>query len=134
MTFKELSQLYWLNREIERDKKLLEELDVEPGYTPRNITGVPGTQSVADMTSKYATEIADLSEVIEINKRRCFRERNRLTRYINSVDDSRLRDILFLRFVSGLSWRQVAASIGGGNTAESVRKACKRLMKKNIKK
>jgi len=42
--------------------------------------------------------------------------------YIETIDDSLLRQIIILRHVNGLTWDQVAASIGGGNTADSVRK------------
>ena len=45
-----------------------------------------------------------------------------ITEYIESIDDSLLRQIIYLRHVNGLTWDQVAASIGGGNTGESVRK------------
>lgn len=134
MTLKELSQLYWLNREIERKKARLSELRTKSVYTEQGITGVPGTQGVSDRTSSYAVEIADTQEIIEISIRRCFCELNRLDHYIDSVDDARMRDILSLRFINGLPWKQVAASIGGGNTADGVRKACKRFLKKNIKK
>lgn len=42
--------------------------------------------------------------------------------------DAQMRMILSLRFVNGLTWRQVAHSIGGGNTEDSVRKACQRFL------
>jgi hypothetical protein len=134
MTFKELSQLYWLNREIERDKARLDELRTKSVYTEQGITGVPGTRGVSNRTSNYAAEIADMREVIEINIRRCFYELDRLNRYINTVEDARLRAILSLRFINGLTWWQVAASIGGRNTASGVRMACERHLKKTDKK
>ena len=55
-------------------------------------------------------------------------ELNRLNRFIENVDDAQMRMILSLRFVNGLTWRQVAHSIGGGNTEDSVRKACQRFL------
>ena len=41
--------------------------------------------------------------------------------YINDIDDSLVRQIFTLRYINGLEWRQVAVSIGGNNTADSVR-------------
>ena len=51
--------------------------------------------------------------------------------YINTIDDSLTRQILSLRYVNGLTWEQVAASIGGGNTADSVRKVAERFLMEN---
>lgn len=42
--------------------------------------------------------------------------------YIARIDDALTRRIFELRYIDGLSWAQVAKSVGGGNTAEAVRK------------
>ena len=65
MTVKELSQLYYLNREIERDIKQLEEL----GWS-----AVPGSPMISDMPAgphsndskveKLAAEITDLKAIM----------------------------------------------------------------------
>ena len=44
-----------------------------------------------------------------------------INRYVENIDDSLIRQIIILRHVNGLTWEQVAASIGGNNTADSVR-------------
>lgn len=130
MTIKELSKLYWLNREIERDKARLEELYTKAISSSQTITGMPHVPGVTDKVGRYAGEIADLRGIIESNIQRCFYELNRLNRYIDKVDDPQMRMILSLRFVNGLPWQQVAASIGGSNTADSVRMMCKRYLEK----
>ena len=50
--------------------------------------------------------------------------------FIASVEDSRMRRIIDLRFLQGLSWQQVAARIGG-NTESSVKMSFQRFMEKN---
>lgn len=130
MTIKELSKLYWLNREIERDKARLEELYTKAISSSQTITGMPHVPGITDKVGRYAGEIADLRGIIEANIQRCFYELNRLNRYIDKVDDPQMRMILSLRFVNGLPWQQVAASIGGSNTADSVRMMCKRYLEK----
>lgn len=50
--------------------------------------------------------------------------------YIDNIDDSLVRQIIILRYVNGLTWDQVAASIGGNNTADSVRMMCNRFLGK----
>lgn len=130
MTLKELSQLYYLNREIKMDQRRLEELrtKAESPSTAR-ITGMPRASGVTDKVSKYAAEIADLKGIIDANVQRCFYELNRLNRYISKLPDPYMRTILTLRFVNGMSWRQVAAGIGGNNTEDGVRMACSRFLK-----
>lgn len=130
MTIKELSKLYWLNREIERDKARLEELYTKAISSSQTITGMPHVPGITDKVGRYSGEIADLRGIIEANIQRCFYELNRLNRYIDNVDDPQMRMILSLRFVNGLPWQQVAASIGGSNTADSVRMMCKRFLEK----
>lgn len=55
---------------------------------------------------------------------------NDIERFINTLDDSRMRRIINLRFIEGLSWNEVANQIGGGNTEDSIRKAFTRFMDK----
>ena len=121
MTLRELSQLYWLNREIERDVRRLRELQglALPGSPSAG--GGAGGRAAYDRVGLCAAELADLESVIREKLRAALAERCRLERYIASVDDSLLRQVLTLRFVSGLSWRKVADELGGGNTADGCR-------------
>lgn len=41
--------------------------------------------------------------------------------YIDTIEDSRKRLILKLRYVDGLQWREVAKKLGPGNNEDSVR-------------
>ena len=131
MTLKELSQLYYLNREIEMDQRRLRELEARALPGAQVITGMPHGTGVADIVGRYAAEIADLRGIIEAKHQQCLYERSRLERYIADIDDSLLRQIFTYRFVNGLPWLQVAACIGGGNTADSVRVACNRYIEKH---
>ena len=131
MTLKELSQLYYLNREIEMELRRLRELEARALPGAQVITGMPHGSGVADIVGRYAAEIADLRGIIEAKHQQCLYERSRLERYIADIDDSLLRQIFTYRFVNGLPWLQVAACIGGNNTADSVRVACNRYIEKH---
>ena len=130
MTVGELKQLYYLNREIEEQKRRLEELETAATGATSRITGMPHGYGTSDKVGNYSAEIADLKTSIEFNVQRCWQELNRLRNYINSVDDSLTRQILTLRYINGLPWTQVAACIGGGNTEDSVRKVHTRFLEK----
>jgi hypothetical protein len=131
MTLKELSQLYYLNREIEMDRRRLLELEAKALPGAQVLTGMPHAQGVADKIGQCAAEIADLKGIIEAKHQQCLYERSRLERYINGIDDSLTRQIFTYRFVSGLPWEQVAACVGGGNNAGSVRMLCYRYLKQH---
>ena len=125
MTLKELSQLYYLNREIEMDKRRLQELEAKALPGAQVLTGMPHAPGVSDIVGNCAAEIA------EAKHQQCLYERSRLERYISSIDDSLLRQIFTYRFISGLPWEQVAACVGGNNTAGSVRMMCYRYLDKS---
>lgn len=55
---------------------------------------------------------------------------NQVEEFIASVDDSRMRRIITLRFIDNLSWNKVADRIGGGNTEGSIKMAFQRFMGK----
>lgn len=131
MTLKELSQLYWLNREVERDMERLDRLRAEAysiGAAPMD--AMPHDSEPSRVTEVRALTVAALEEMVTEKLVRIQEERRRLMEYINGIEDSLTREIYTLRFVDGLSWQQVAASVGG-NTADSVKKTCYRYMRKH---
>ena len=129
MTREELKQLYFLNREILRDKQRLSELKYCRQGRAVQFTGMPCAANKSDFTGNIASEISDLEETIEINLKRCWREINRINQFINSIDDSELRLIISLRHINCLSWQEIAFHIG--YTDESTpRKRYERFMRK----
>lgn len=132
LTIKELSQLYWLDREIDQYKEKLAELEAEAQNIVPQATGVPRGNSVSDRVGNIAIEIADLKTLIDNNIQKRWCEKNKLMRYIMTVDDSLMRQILTARFVDGKRWWEVADIVGGNNTSASVRMACHRFLKSNL--
>lgn len=131
MTLKELSQLYNLNREIEIDKKRLDELRIKissPGSS--NYDGIPKKPGYENRIECYIAEIVDLEAIISAKVTQCLHERNRLERYIADIPDSLTRQIFTLRFINGLSWDACAAHIGGSNTWKNLSNICYRYIEK----
>lgn len=114
MTAKELSQLYWLNREIEQEKQRLAELEAAATNTAAKITGLPHVAGISDKTA-IAAEIADTRAVIKAKMDLCVVEYNRLNRYIEGVEDSYIRNIMVKRHVKMMSWPEIAGEL---NTTE----------------
>lgn len=112
MTKRELSQLYWLNREIEEEKRKLHELEAAASGCTASITGLPHVMGAHDKIGDLAILIAEQRDLIDLKVRQSVIEYNRLNRYIASVEDAQMRMILSLRYVNGLSWQQVAFQMG----------------------
>lgn len=81
-TKQELSELIYLNKEIKHIKMGLAELECAAASQSTKITGMPKASGFSDRVAKYATEITALKDLLELNLRKCFRELNRLNRYI----------------------------------------------------
>ena len=160
MTVKELSQLYWLNREVEMCKKRLAALEAElkadcaelerlraslDGLHSMNTDGMPHGSGVGNPVESTVMQIMALEEVLRgkhdalmnlkalISARQTVivLERDRLERYISAIGDPYMRQIFTLRFVDGLSWQQVAVGIGRQESAESTKQICYRYLRKH---
>ena len=131
MANKELSKLYHLKKEIEMQRKRLYELETIAKSCSVRITGMPHGTGISDKVGKYASQIADLKCLLDLNLKKCFFELNRLTEYIQSVDDSLVRQIMTYRYIHGFSWQKTAFSIGGNNTSDSLKKKLYRYLKNN---
>ncbi len=129
MTNKELSQLYYLNKEIKQLESKLMELETTAYKATPNLTGIPGSGKCSDKVGRYAAEIADLKALINLNIEKCWHEKRRLERYIQSIDDSLIRQIFFLRYIELKKWEDVAASLGGNNTENSVKQIHSRYLR-----
>ncbi len=131
MTVNELSQIYYLNREIEKDKAKLESLRARRGLHSQTIDDMPhGSGPKDSKDAELTAEIIDLEEIIKAKLVIIQRERNRLMRYISDIPNSFMRQIFTARFVELMTWEQVAEDIGPGRTGDSVKIACYRYLKR----
>lgn len=134
MTVKELSQIYYLNREIERDLKRLHELKMLELKTTARYSDMPKGKSVIhDIMAEKVAAIVDLEEMLEFKKLKRVYEEKRLMHFIESIDDCFLRLIFKLRFIDCKKWDTIACYVGGGNTGDSVRKSCVRYINKVVR-
>ena len=112
MTKKELSQLYYLRKEIKEQQRRLSELEALATSCTANVTGIPNGNGISDKVANYAAQIADLKGLLDLNLKKCFYELNRLYRFIQNIQDSQMRIILTLRYIQGLTWQKIAFAIG----------------------
>ena len=104
-------------------------IDIVTGGSGNNqhfkIEGFPYPEYSRKKTLLYARKatLASLEmELLEIL--------NQVEEFIASLDDSRMRRIISLRFIENLSWNQTAHRIGCNATADSIRMEFNRFMEK----
>ena len=131
MTSRELKNLYYIKKEIEEQQRRIAELEAVATNCSTKITGLPSDKGISDKIGNYAAQIADLKALLDLNLKKCFYELNRLDRFIQSVEDPLLRQILTCRFVNGYSWRKIAYTVGGNNTPDGLRIKMMRFLQKN---
>lgn len=133
MTAAELEGLYFLRKEIARDRRRICELReraASTGAAPGRMWGPHA--GVSDRVGCCAADIADLTKALTVNCDRAVKKEAEITGFINSVDDPRMRLILKLRFVDCLPWFKVAMELGGGNSDASCKMSFRRWAKTNL--
>ncbi len=128
MTRQDLKQLRHLKSEI----KLLQEqiLALESEIVTDKVRGSdpehPWTEKSFYITGfdqeKHSRKMEQLKKKMQRRVDDLLDLRAEIIEWVEGIEDSLLRQVIILRHVNGLGWRQVAREIGGGNTADSVRK------------
>ena len=109
---------------LEADGNVVDSVSGGNGGTQHfKIEGFPYPEYSRKKTLLYARKATLASLEMELME-----TLNKVEEFIASVDDSRMRRIITLRFIDNLSWNKVADRIGGNNTEDSVKKAFYRFM------
>ena len=130
MTSRELKNLYYLKKEIKEQQRRIAELEAVATNCSTKITGLPTGKGISDKIGNYAAQIADLKALLDLNLKKCFYELNRISRYIEGVEEPLIKQIMIYRFECHMSWLQIERAIGGKNRAESLRKKLYRYLNK----
>lgn len=131
VTIDELSKLRYINLDIQKLRERRAELKLKVASpTAPNISDTPGTRSHENWRERCIAEIVDLEATIDDKFTQSIHEQLQLARFIFAIPDSRLRLIFTYRFWDLLSWKAVAKKLGNEETADTVKKAVERYLKK----
>lgn len=112
MTIQELSQLYFLTQEIKRYDQRIDELRARrTAISAPSFDRDPGSGSRAAGDCKIerlTAEIIDLEELLRLHRDQRAVEHQRLERYISTVEDAQVRQIMHYRFEDLLTWPETA--------------------------
>lgn len=136
-------KIEWLEDRIPKIAKRIEQIESgeivrdkvrggEGGIQSFNIEGVPVAEYEKKKTDLLSKKLLlnNRKSTLEILEFDLLRKTNEVEEFIASIDDSRMRRIINLRFIENFSWNKVADHIGGGNTEDSIRMAFNRFMEK----
>ena len=128
MTLQELNQLFELRERLAKAQEMIDSLRAAACPGGQVLTGMPHAPGYKDKVGDLAVEIADMAERIEYLQGEIAKAEAPILDFIRAIDNDQTRLIFRLRFIRGLTWKEVASVIGGRNSEDSVRMACYRYL------
>ena len=126
---KQLSQIYWLNKEQKMWQRELDRINNQSLAKGQDFTKViPHGSSTEGKPEQVTVTLEELKRLIDEQTQKIEAEKQKMMQYILTLEDSQLRQIILYRCVCLFPWKVVATEIGGGNTADSVRKRFERFL------
>lgn len=132
MTLDELNQHLQLREQLNQENEILAALlsAAQPGAA--RLTGMPHAPGVNDKVGDLAAEIADVSTHIDEIKALLASQEPKVLAFIVEVTDMRVRTIMRLRFLKGLTWKEVSQVLGKSTTEKSVSDLVYKYLKKPL--
>lgn len=138
MTVDQLKQYKALQREIEALNKAIVEMGEQgPSVSSDAVSSAaewPYSKHTVQIDgldwSEYERQMRAVLRKREEAKARAAAQLSEIEEYIAGIEDSLVRQIFELKYVTGLTWSQVAQRLGGGNSEDGVKKTCYRFLAK----
>lgn len=131
MTLQRLNEYLQLNELLINNQELLQSLEKASFPKSPIMNGMPHTTGVHDRTGELAAEIADLRDDIADTQTQMEEMRVEISAFIRSIKDAEIRNIIRLRFIHGLSWKEVAGMMGKYKTTDGIKSKFYRYMNTN---
>ncbi len=128
MTLQELSDHFKLRERLDRNLEILDSLEAAACPGAQVLTGMPHTPGFRDKVGDLAIEIADMKERIRYLRKEVESSELQISNFIDNIENDHTRMLFRLRFMRGLTWKEVASVIGGRNTDVGVKSACYRYL------
>ena len=129
MTLEELNSHYDKRRQKAEAEELLAALRLEAEPGAARLTGMPHTPGVKDKVGDLGAEIADTLTYIEALEAEIEQQESEIAAFISEIKDIRTRTIFRLRFLRGLTWKEVSRVCGRFTTEKSVSDLCYKYLK-----
>ena len=124
MTLEELNQHLALREKLDKAYELLVSLRAAANPGAAKLTGMPHAPGVKDKVGDLAIEIADLTARIEFLTAEIEAQEPPIKAFVSGIEDDQTRMVFRLRFLRGLSWKEVSQILGRFTTEKSVSEVC----------
>lgn len=131
MTAKQLHRYRALCREIEDLEKRIDHERMVGGQASDVVRGSQSEYPYIQRSFTISGTDTQRELMLKRVKEKCCQDKEEILVYIESIEDSLVRQIFRYRHIDGLSWRAVAFRVGGANTEDGVRKMHDRYLRKN---
>lgn len=129
MTLEDLNKHLLLREKLEKAQEMLVSLRAAAQPGAARLTGMPHTPGVKDKVGDLAVEIADLTSRIDYLNAELAQQEPPIEAFIAEIEDDQTRLVFRLRFLRGLSWKEVSQILGQYTTENSVKSACYRFFR-----
>jgi len=129
MTLEDLNQHLALREKLDKAQELLMSLRAAATPGAAKLTGMPHAPGVKDKVGDLAVEIADLTSRIEYLTAEVEAQEPPIEAFVSGIEDDQTRMVFRLRFLRGLSWKEVSQILGQYTTEGSVKAACYRFFR-----
>ena len=131
MTLEDLNQHLLLRDKLNKAEELLAALRLAAGPSAPQLTGMPHAPGVKDKVGDLAVEIADLSKSVDALRKELREREAPIEAFIAQIQDDHTRLVFRLRFLRGLSWKEVSQILGRFTTESSIKTTCYRYFREN---
>lgn len=87
MTEKELGQMHYLNREIEKLNEELSWMECKSMIKSPLLTGMPFGTGVSDKTADYAVRMEEIRELIDLSIKKLLHTRAEIERFLQEIGE-----------------------------------------------
>lgn len=132
MTKEELLQFSKIKIEIELLKEQIEKAEYQvmcntvSDVVAASSTAFPYTKYSAMVTgidyNGYVGKVERLKKKYKARLKKLIKEAEKVNRFIDSIEDSEMRMIIALKYINGLTWKQIAISLGVEGDGSTERK------------
>lgn len=101
---KNLNKLYWIKKEIKQIEEQIKELTV---LSAVSFSGMPSGNSVSSPVEKFNERLETLTTKLATKHAESLEEKERIEKYIETIEDVEIRVIARARFIECKSWQKI---------------------------